>query len=325
MENKKIYVNNLEVGIEVVDFFVIKAISIKTGSNNKNYMDLILGDNSGEVNCKKWELSDFDISLADDNAIGTIVKIAGQVSEWNGQKQLKINRIRKAVDADGMQIMEFVKSSPENPEEMYKYIISQVDLIKDNDIKNLVLHILNEFKEKMMYYPAALRLHHSEYGGLLYHIKRMLMSGVALCEIYRNLNKDLVVAGIVLHDIQKINEINSTELGIATEYSFEGQMLGHIVQGIKHIDKVAMSLGVPNEKMIMLEHMILSHHYEPEFGSPKKPLFPEAEILHHVDMIDAKMYDMEQALRDTGERGFTDKIWSLDNRKLYKASSEFAK
>ncbi len=325
METKKIYIRDLEVGTDIVDFFVLKTISIKTGSNNKNYMDLIIGDSTGEVNCKKWEISDFDISLADENAIGTIVKVAAQVSEWNGQKQLKINKIRKAVEGDGMDIINFIKSSPEKPGEMYQYIISQVETINDNDIKALVLHILDEYKQKLMYYPAALRLHHSEYGGLLYHVKRMLMSGVALCEIYRNLNKDLVIAGVILHDIQKINEMNATELGIATEYSFEGQMLGHIVQGIKHIEKIASELGTPNEKKIMLEHMILSHHYEPEFGSPKKPLFPEAEILHHLDMIDAKMYDMEQVLRDTKGKEFSEKVWSLDNRKLYKASEDFEK
>ena len=97
-------------------------------------------------------------------------------------------------------------------------------------------------------------------------------------------------------------------------------MLGHIIQGIKTVDRLTLELGFPREKAIMVEHMILSHHYEPEFGSPKKPLFPEAEVLHYLDILDARMFDMQAALEATEAGGFSDKIWTLDNRKLYKPS-----
>lgn len=100
-------------------------------------------------------------------------------------------------------------------------------------------------------------------------MKRMLMTGVRVCEVYTNLNRDLVVTGVIIHDIEKINEIESNELGISPGYSFEGKMLGHIIQGIKTIDRLTLEMDFPREKAIMLEHMILSHHYEPEFGSPK--------------------------------------------------------
>ena len=117
-----------------------------------------------------------------------------------------------------------------------------------------------------------------------------------------------------------INEIESNELGISTGYSFEGKMLGHLVQGVRVIDKLADQLDIPREKAVMLEHMILSHHYEPEFGSPKKPLFPEAEMLHSLDMIDAKMFDMQEALEKTEPGSFSDRVWTLDNRNLYKVT-----
>ena len=106
--------------------------------------------------------------------------------------------------------------------------------------------------------------------------------------------------------------------GIATGYSFEGQLLGHIIQGVKTIDRLTLELGFPREKAIMLEHMILSHHYEPEFGSPKKPLFPEAEALHYLDVLDARMFDMQDALASTPPGTFSERVWALDNRKLYK-------
>ena len=132
------------------------------------------------------------------------------------------------------------------------------------------------------------------------------------------MNRDLVAAGVILHDMEKLNEIESEEDGIATGYSFEGQMLGHIIQGVKTLDKLTTELGFTREKAIMLEHMILSHHYEPEFGSPKKPLFPEAEVLHYLDILDARMFDMQDALESTEPGSFSDRIWTLDNRKLYK-------
>jgi 3'-5' exoribonuclease len=148
----------------------------------------------------------------------------------------------------------------------------------------------------------------------------MMMTGDAICTIYTNLNRDLVAAGVLLHDIEKLNEILSDEMGIASGYSFEGQLLGHIIQGIKLVDRLGEELGISREKTIMLEHMILSHHYEPEFGSPKKPLFPEAEILHYLDMMDARMFDMEDALVGTEPGEFSERVWTLDNRRLYRSS-----
>lgn len=173
-----------------------------------------------------------------------------------------------------------------------------------------------------MYYPAATRNHHAEYGGLLYHVKRMLMTGLRVCEVYQNLNRDLVAAGVILHDIEKLNEIQSNEYGISPGYSFEGQLLGHLVQGVKFLDRTCRELGFSEEKTLMLEHMILSHHYEPEFGSPKKPMFPEAEVLHYLDILDARMFDMEDALRGVEPGTFSDRIWTLDNRKVYKPKGE---
>jgi len=127
-----------------------------------------------------------------------------------------------------------------------------------------------------------------------------------------------VLCGVVIHDIEKLNEIESDEYGVSPGYSFEGQMLGHIIQGVKTIDRLTLEMGFPREKAIMLEHMILSHHYEPDFGSPKKPLFPEAEILHYLDIVDARMFDFEEALEKTEPGSFSDRIFTLDNRKIYK-------
>ena len=139
-----------------------------------------------------------------------------------------------------------------------------------------------------------------------------------MCEVYESLDRDLLLAGIAIHDIEKLNEIESDENGISPGYSFEGQMIGHIVSGVRMVHNRCRELGIGEEKTVLLEHMILSHHYEPEFGSPKKPLFLEAEMLHHLDNIDAKMFDMEESIRATEPGSFGEKIWTLDNRRIYR-------
>ena len=146
----------------------------------------------------------------------------------------------------------------------------------------------------------------------------MIMTAEKVCQVYDKLDRDLLYAGVLLHDMEKLHEINANEWGISDGYSFEGNMLGHIIQGIKVLDKQMKELNFPEEKAIMVEHMILSHHYEPEYGSPRKPLFPEAEMLHYLDMIDARMYDMQEALDATAPGQFSDRVWTLDNRRLYK-------
>jgi len=318
---KETYISDLKVESEVQDFFMVKSIAIKIGANKKQYLDLVLGDSTGEISGKKWDVSDEELPALSEIKAQEIIKIRGAVTEWNGLRQLRVMRIRKTIAEDEFEMSDFIKSAPEKGEEMYSFIIGKANAIKDEDLKAICVNFLGRNKEKLLYYPAAQKNHHAELGGLLYHIKRMLITAEKICEVYTNLNKDLVVSGVILHDIEKINEIEANELGIASGYSFEGQMLGHIVQGIVSIEKMAEELGTPREKVIMLQHMILSHHYEPDFGSPKKPLFPEAEILHYVDIIDARMYDMQEAIEATEPGEFSDRIWTLDNRKLYRVKA----
>ena len=140
------------------------------------------------------------------------------------------------------------------------------------------------------------------------------------CEVYTYLNKDLLLAGVIIHDIEKLNEMLADESGIVSEYTFEGQLLGHLIMGVKTVDRLSKELGISEEKTVMLEHMMLSHHYEPEFGSPKRPMFPEAEALHYMDMIDFKLYDFESNLEGVKPGNFSEWIRTLDGRRLYKSN-----
>ena len=317
---KDIYISEFKTNQEVISYFIVKTVAVKVGSKKKAYLDLLLADKTGEISAKKWDIADEEMPGLEKIKEGSIIKVKALVTEWNGMKQLRVSRIRQTSAEDSIVMMDYIKAAPEAADDMYSYIYDKADNFQDKDLRNICLKQLTDNKEKLMYYPAAQKNHHAEMSGLLYHIKRMLMMAEKACEVYTNLNRELVMTGVILHDMEKINEIESNELGISTGYSFEGKMLGHLVQGVRVIDKLADQLDIPREKAVMLEHMILSHHYEPEFGSPKKPLFPEAEMLHYLDMIDAKMFDMQEALEKTEPGSFSDRVWTLDNRNLYKVT-----
>ena len=201
---------------------------------------------------------------------------------------------------------------------MFNELHKIVSSFKNDDIRNILLEILSIKKEKLLYYPAAKSNHHSIKGGLLYHILSMIKLGEKICELYSIVNKELLFAGIILHDIEKTEEMNSSELGIVSTYTVEGQLLSHLIQGITLVDRVSSKVGASSEIRMLLQHMILSHHYEPEYGSPIKPMIIEAELLHYIDVIDARMYDMKKILDGVDEGNFSERIFSLNNRKVYK-------
>ena len=314
---KDIFVSNLKTGEEITTYLMVKAIALKVGSNRKTYLDLMLGDCTGEISGKKWDIADEEVAGLERIKEGNIIKVRAQVTEWNGMKQLKISRIRLTGAEDELDIKDFVKAAPEDPQEMYEYILGKAKGMDDSKLSALCARVLEEHKEKLLYYPAAAKNHHAEMAGLLWHVKRMLMLGEKACEVYTNLNKDLLLAGVILHDVEKMTEILSNEMGISPGYSFEGKMLGHLVLGVRELEKICGEMGIDEETKVMLEHMVISHHYEPDFGSPVRPLFPEAEMLHYLDIIDAKMFDMEEAVNRAEPGEFSDRVWTLDNRTIY--------
>ena len=316
MEIKKI--SEIKKGDRVEGFYVIKSVDSKVtnNSNTNKYLDFNLGDATGEINAKLWECNE---ELENTFKQNTLVKIRGSVNEWRGKLQLKIEMIRLAEESDQVKISDYVAVAPYSPEKMYDDVLNYLSKIKNVDIQNIVTNILSENEEKLMHYPAAKSNHHSIRAGLLFHITTMLKAGEKLSEIYTFLNTDLLYAGIILHDIAKIYEMDASELGIVSEYTVEGQLLGHIVQGVKMIETASLQVKADREVAMLLQHMVLAHHYEAEYGSPKKPMIPEAEMLHHLDIIDARMYDMNKALGDTVEGKFSERIWSLDNLSVYKS------
>lgn len=311
-------VDKLKVSEKADGFFLVKSYEIKKTTNGKRYADITFADKTGQINGKLWDCKEEQDKILEEN---NIVKARGEVLEWQGSKQFKINKIRGINKEDKISLDDLVPSAPIDAVNMYNEIEEYIEKIEDEKIRCLVNKMINKYKEKLIYYPAAKKNHHSYRGGLLYHELRMLRTGEKICEIYNYLNKDYVFAGVILHDICKINEMDSNELGIVSDYTMEGKLLGHIIQGIKEIEIEAREVGLDKEKSVILQHMILSHHYYPEYGSPKKPMTPEAEILHYLDIIDARMFDFENVLKDVNPGGFSERVWILDNISVYKPQS----
>lgn len=318
---KNILINELIENEKFQGFFMLKSIQTKKAKNNSLYIDIMLQDSSGnDVGGKIWRADKIDISGFKP---GQIIKVAGLTQLYNNKKQLNIDKIRLSQSSDGVNALDFVESAPIESMEMIHKIDEYVEKIQNQDIKRLTAYLFSEKKEKLIYYPAAKTHHHNIRGGLLYHILTMLEVGEKISDSYPFINNDILFSGVILHDLAKVNEIDANEMGIVEDYSMEGKLLGHIIQGINDIDRAALELKIDDEAKVLIQHMILSHHYYPEFGSPKKPLIPEGELLHYLDVMDARMYAMEKALTNVKEGDFAEKNFTLEGRSMYKSKLGF--
>ena len=292
-------------------FLLVRSASQRTSSNGGKYLDMTLCDISGEVNAKMWD------GLAAPPPVAQVIRLRGMMLEYNGRPQLRVDKMRAATDKDAVDMSLLVPCAPEAPEDMERAIRERVARIADDQLRSVVEYRLNETGSALSYYPAAQKLHHAERSGLLHHTGTMLKMGDMVCDVYPTLDRDLLAAGVVLHDLCKISELNADESGVVSDYSLEGQLLGHLVQGVSMLNRACETLGVRNELKLMLCHMIISHHDLPEYGSPRRPMFPEAEVLHILDLLDARMFEMNHAIAAIAPGTFTERIWSLE-RKLYR-------
>ena len=200
---------------------------------------------------------------------------------------------------------------------MYNELFGLAENFKDEELSKIVTAILKDNRSILLYWPAAFKLHHAVRGGLLLHTLSIVRLAEGVCKIYPFVDRELLLSGAILHDIAKLTEFNVAESGIATGYSVEGNLLGHLTMGAMVIEKYAEKLGVSRETAMLLEHMVLSHHGEPEFGAAVRPMFMEAELLSELDLMDSRVYEMREAASGANVNDFTGRIWAMDNRKLY--------
>lgn len=307
--------NRLPAGsIQFEGFCLVKSATVRQNVKGTDYLDLILADCEGEAVAKLW---DYNRALHGEFNPGDIVKVRGSINMWKDVEQLKVEKIRKATDEDHVDMSDLLPCAPFDPQWMYDELFQLTETFSDNDLKRLVQFIMKDNKEKLLYYPAAVKLHHATRGGLLHHSWSIVQLASHVAEQYPLLNTDLLYAGAILHDIGKLSEIDSNELGIASAYTNAGNLLGHINIGVSIVAKTAELLDIPEQTALLVEHMILSHHGTAEFGSPKPPMFPEAEVLSDLDLMDSRLYEMFSASESVQAGGFSERQWALENRQIF--------
>ncbi len=298
----------------VEGFCLVKGLEVKKTAKGVPYLDMVLTDSSGEINAKLWDYKEELYPFIKQNCL---LKVRGSVSMFNDSPQLRVDKARLATDADGVKMEDYVPSSEYNGAEMLAAIMRVVGEFENEQLKTLVTEVIERNKKALLYWPAAFKLHHAIRGGLLYHTLSILRMAQSVAEIYPSVEKDLLFSGVILHDIAKIGEFNVAETGIASGYTTEGTLIGHLVKGAMNIEKIGEELGTDRELLTLVEHMIISHHGEPEFGAAVRPMFLEADILSQLDLLDARIYEISQAVSEVEPGEFSARQWALDNRKLY--------
>ncbi|HBL40185.1 MAG TPA: CMP-binding protein [Ruminococcaceae bacterium] len=295
-------------------FCLIKSCEKKLNKRGEAYLDMVLGDSSGEISAKLWNYNE---ELHGTYAVNTLVKVQGSISEFNGSDQLRVDRIRAAGESDGVKIEDFVASAVYGGEAMFAELIAIAEGFADHELSLLTTTVLQENREALLYYPAAFKLHHAMRSGLLQHTLSIVRLAQSVAKIYPFINSDLLLCGAMLHDIAKLCELVADETGIATGYSARGTLLGHLVMGAMMVEETAKKLNIPDEKAMLVEHMLISHHGDPEFGAAVRPLFIEADILSALDRLDARIVEENNAVNGVPTGGFSNRQWALDNRAFY--------
>ena len=301
---------SLEKDIRFEGFLLVRMSDQRTGSNGGKYLDMTLADRTGEVNAKLW-----DGNVPPPTA-GSVIKTRGLMLEYNGRLQLRIEKMRELEPGDDVDMTMLTPCAPETPETMFAQLDAALNAMQSDPLRRIVAEMLRRYHDKLTYYPAAQRIHHAERSGLLHHTTGMVTLAEAVLPVYPQLNADLVIAGVIVHDLCKVEEMDSDSLGVVKDYTEAGLLLGHIAMGVGRIEEAAQAVGVTGEPILLLQHMMLSHHGEEAYGSPRKPMFPEAEMLHWIDLLDARMNEMQTALGKVPQGVFSEKIWSLE-RRLY--------
>lgn len=309
-------IGNHQVGDPFDDFVLIKEATKGVASNGKPFLTLMLRDATGEIEAKLWDVSQEDESTF---VSEQIIKVTGSINEFRGKPQMRIGTIRLAQATDAVQISDFIEKAPVEIEELMEKMTEAIFEMENPSLQRIVRAFIKKYQDDLLLYPAAVRNHHEYASGLAHHIVGMLSLAREIHNLYPEVNKDLLYAGVILHDIGKIKELSGV---VSTSYTLEGKLLGHIPMMVEEIGHVAKELDIDGEEVVILQHMVLSHHGKAEWGSPKPPLIREAELLHFIDLIDAKMNMLNRALSKVDPGEFTPRLFPMENRSFYKPTFE---
>ena len=311
---KKLYDYQLDERFEI--YLLIKSVAERKTRAGKTFLSITFQDTTGEMVGNLWDASQEDI---DKYLPGTVVFLKAKREEYNGQAQLRIEKMRLATEGEPQNPRLYVKRAPYTPEEMIEKLNEVIFEITDPKMNRIVRYLLNKYSQVFFEAPAAKSNHHAFNGGLAYHTISMIELAKSIVNYYPNINASLLYAGLILHDLGKVIELSGPT---ATEYTLEGQLIGHIVLIDQEIVLACKELNIENnaESVLLLRHVVLAHHGLLEYGSPVRPQVKEAEIIHYLDQLDAKINMMEDELSKIDAGEFTPRIWAMENRSFYKGN-----
>ena len=283
-----------------------------TTNSGSPYLSLVLQDCSKSIEAKLWDVRP---ELEKQLEVGKVYEFDIEVIKYKNNLQAKVLKVLPLPQAD-IDMELFVFKSPVSKDVLRNNIQEGISMINNENIAKIVSGALNYYAGNVYEYPAAAKIHHNFIGGLATHTSGMIRIAVALCSIYPEIDRDYLLAGVIIHDLGKIEELTSP---VVTEYTKEGKLLGHISIMDARLLQIGKDLGLEDsEELLILRHMVLSHHGQYEYGSPVRPETLEAEILNLVDNIDARINTISKALEEVKEGEFTTKIFALENRVFYK-------
>lgn len=308
----RVSIQEFKEGQKVQTSLLISQMTKGITTSGSPYASFVMQDQSGNIEAKLWDAKDESIQNI---VAGKVAMISAEVLKYRNALQLRLYSI-ELMDEHLITPSDYVATSNTSPEELKSSLLKTLNSIQDPIYYALVKTVLEEYDDRLYHYPAAAKNHHDFAGGLATHVVSMVGLAEAICTLYPSLNRDLLLSGVICHDVGKTVELSGP---ILTEYTLEGKLIGHISIMETKMVEIAKALGHQDaEQALLLRHLILSHHGEYAYGSPVLPLVMEAEILNYIDNIDARMNMFDKAFANTQEGEWTQRIFPLENRAFYR-------
>ncbi|MCC9755096.1 HD domain-containing protein, partial [Streptococcus agalactiae] len=295
-------------------FYLIKKAEVRKTRAGKDFIAFTFQDDTGEISGNMWDAQTYNV---EEFVAGKIVHMKGRREVYNGTPQVNQITLRNIKDGEPNDPRDFKEKPPINVDNVREYMEQMLFKIENATWQRVVRALYRKYNKEFFTYPAAKTNHHAFESGLAYHTATMVRLADSIGDIYPELNKSLMFAGIMLHDLAKVIELSGPD---NTEYTIRGNLIGHISLIDEELTKILAELNIDDtkEEVTVLRHVILSHHGQLEYGSPVRPRIMEAEIIHMIDNIDANMMMMTTALNRVNEGEMTNRIFAMDNRSFYK-------
>lgn len=314
----KIFISELHGKDEIETVFLVKIMNTMEGKDGKKYFNIILTDSTGDLESRLWQ---YNAEVERTITKGAFVRARGKLNFYQGRKQFILSNLEK-VSQDDVNLDDFVMKATEDPEIMYKKLLKIIDGLTDVYIRDLLRNIVTdgEIARRLKTWQAGKTIHHAYRSGLIEHILSCSELALVLSKHYK-VNDNYVVAGCILHDLCKIYELTD---GVNVEYTEEGKLVGHLVKGLEIVDRFSYKIrNFPHYTKMHLKHILLAHHGEYEYGSPKIPQTSEAYLVHLIDLMDSKMGTLDLIKKTDGATGHWSGFVKHLDRIVYKSELPF--